>query len=498
MKLFADKQLQYECENIIRLFIPEAGIVKCDTGEFGESTLDDDYVFVGIDPAAKDAEKAFSEVKVKVCLDGKYYSRSVSSDESFGDAPEEIAAATLIYEIFSEVFGFAPRWGILTGVRPAKLFARKTEELGSEKAAAEYFSKVLLVSKEKTALAADTVSSQDKAAGYSSPDSYSLYVSIPFCPSRCSYCSFVSHSVEKTAAMVEPYVGLLIKELEKTAEIARENSLKLKTIYFGGGTPTQLSADQLDRLLCAVEENFELSGLLEYTVEAGRPDTVTEEKLEVLKKHSVTRISINPQTMHNSVLEKIGRRHTSEDMLDAFYLARKCGFDNINTDLIAGLPHDDVKGFCSSLDKIIELAPENITVHTLSLKRSSRLVTSNAAEYKALSTSVNEMLGYAANRLYKAGYSPYYLYRQSKTVGNMENVGWSKEGFDCLYNIYMMNELHTVLSAGAGAVTRLKAPHSSEIERIFNFKYPYEYISRFDEIIERKQGVTAFYEKYGI
>jgi oxygen-independent coproporphyrinogen-3 oxidase len=302
--------------------------------------------------------------------------------------------------------------------------------------------------------------------------------------------------VEKTAKMVPQYVELLCEELAETARIAKELRLSLKTVYFGGGTPTQLTADQLDTVLTAVEKHFDLSQLLEYTVEGGRPDTITPEKLKVLKEHGVDRLSINPQTMHDHVLETIGRRHTAQQVLDAFSMARQAGFDNINMDVIAGLPGDSFEGFCSTLQQLLALHPENITVHTLSIKRSSFLTADGGVATVPTIDTVEKMLDYASDVLTQQGFSPYYLYRQSKMLGNLENVGWSLTGKDCLYNIYMMNELHTVLAAGAGAVIRLKDPHSGQIERIFNFKYPYEYNERFSTILERKQGIFDFYKRY--
>jgi oxygen-independent coproporphyrinogen-3 oxidase len=327
----------------------------------------------------------------------------------------------------------------------------------------------------------------------SKDNSFSLYVSIPFCPTRCSYCSFVSHSIQNAADLIEPYVDLLCKELEINSKIAYDLGLRLETIYFGGGTPTTLSAAQLDKILTAIENNFDLSNLREYTVEAGRPDTVTKAKLDTLKSHNVQRISINPQTFNDNVLEQIGRKHTSKQTIEAFELARQCGFKNINMDFIAGLNTDTFESFKLSIDKAIELGAESITVHNLALKSGAYLVTEN--EYYDLSRKnlATAMVDYSYKALKGNQYYPYYMYRQSKSLGNLENVGWCKDGYDCLYNVYMMDETHTVFAAGAGAVTKLKNQKTSHIDRIYNFKYPYEYIDRFDEVLNKKQKIIEFY-----
>ena len=405
-----------------------------------------------------------------------------------------LAMSLLLYEALSETTGFRFPWGILYGVRPARLMHAKTEELG-EDGAREYFRKSL-VSEEKIGLACEVMHNENKIIALSKPESFSLYVSIPFCPSRCSYCSFVSHSIENALPLIEPYIDLLCKELEETGRVAKSLNLRLETIYFGGGTPTTLNEAQLDRILKAVETSFDLSTLREYTVEAGRPDTVTEAKLNALLSHGVDRISINPQTFSDSVLEAIGRKHTVSQVYEAYNLAQKAGFKNINMDLIAGLNTDTLESFINSVNSAINLSAQSITVHNLALKSGAYLVTES--EYFDLSKKniTSGMVDYSAAKLKQNGYRPYYMYRQSKSLGNLENCGWCKEGFDCLYNVFMMDETHTVLAVGAGAVTKLKNPYTAHIERIYNYKYPYEYVDRFDEIINRKQGVLDFYSKF--
>ena len=351
------------------------------------------------------------------------------------------------------------------------------------------------VSEEKTALALQTEAHEQRIIEQSHPDSFSLYVGIPFCPSRCSYCSFVMASVERAQKLIAPYVDLLCEELRVTAQIANDCGLRLESVYFGGGTPTTLSAEQLDRVLGTVNRCFDLSRCHEFTVEAGRPDTVTAEKLFALKENNVDRISINPQTLSDSVLCAIGRKHTAEQFLEAFALARRCGFENINTDLIAGLPTDTPESFCRSLDTVLGLNAESITVHTLCMKRAANLTTEGKTLNREEALAARQMVAYARERLTANGYIPYYLYRQTRMVGNLENVGWSKPGCESYYNVYVMDETHTILACGCGGVSKLRDQSSDYLERIFNFKYPYEYIDRFDEMLNRKAQISRFYGK---
>ena len=488
MKFFLNEpKYSYELENLLRLFFPSERIEFCDS--FFDNELSAFSLFEkGMDTTSvKCGVNAFGKSEVEVLT-------VENSVDNYEKECERIAAIGL-FHVISSVCGFRPQWGILTGVRPAKLLSNLIKQNNSIDKARDYFRNGLLVKDEKIDLCEKVYEAEIKALKLNKP---SLYISIPFCPSRCSYCSFVSHSIAQAGKLIPKYTELLCKEIEYTAKIARELSLSLNTVYFGGGTPTQLSADQLEVIMKSISDNFDLSNLSEYTVEAGRPDTITQEKLKVLKKNGITRISINPQTLDDKILENIGRKHTVKQSIDAFKLARQEGFHNINMDLIAGLPNDTIQGFDNTIDGILDLSPENITVHTLALKKSSRLVTSGSAVYSADSLMISQMLESVSKKLSKIGYSPYYLYRQSKMVGNHENVGWSKPGYDCLYNIYMMNELHTVLAVGAGGVSRLKDPKGSHIERIFNFKYPYEYIERFDEMLGRKDKVGDFYERYPI
>ena len=325
----------------------------------------------------------------------------------------------------------------------------------------------------------------------SAPKTYSLYIGIPFCPSRCSYCSFVSCNLDRDRKLVQPYVDCLCKEVAEIRAQAECAGLTLCSIYIGGGTPTSLSAAQLRQLMGTVRENFDLSKVVEYTVEAGRPDCTDAEKLAVIKEYGATRISINPQTFSDAVLANIGRKHSAQDILDCYADARRAGHEDINMDLIAGLPGDTVEGFEHSLRQAIALQPENITVHTLTLKRASRIVIEDQKEndYADVAAMLEK-----CHLLAEAGYRPYYLYRQKNTLQNLENVGWCKPGHEGYYNIYIMEEVQTILSAGAGGSTKLVADGGKRMQRIFNFKYPNEYIQRFAEVLERKKGVAEFYD----
>lgn len=478
MNLYAvNHRFHYELENLTRAFFPneKIAVISCD---IIPDTLDSPYILT-----------VYGE-DMSVSVDFQDFSKKLTCN-SGGD--EELSMATLLYEILKEYTGINLSWGLLTGVRPIKLFRRLKGNYG-EQGAKDYFRNSLLVSEEKTQLASLTCDNEQKILDISDERSFSLYISIPFCPTRCSYCSFVSQSVEKAQHLIPEYVRLLCKEIEITADIAKRLNLRLETVYIGGGTPTTLSAEHLSELLKAVRENFDMTTCREFTVEAGRPDTITEDKLVALKEGGCDRLSVNPQTLSNKVLENIGRRHTVEDFYRSFELARKVGFGHINTDLIAGLPGDTPEGFRKTMRGICELSPESVTVHTLSMKRSSNLTGNNMQIYKEDCEAVREMLSDAYSSLSTSGLAPYYLYRQSRMLGNMENTGWSKKGFEGLYNVYIMDETHTILACGAGAVTKLRDFRSDRIERIFNFKYPYEYNARFDELMARKDAIVGFYK----
>jgi len=419
-----------------------------------------------------------------------YAGRRLSIERPAGDTPE-LTMAQMLFTLLRRHTGYQPPWGLLTGVRPSKLMLRLRRDEGSDHAL-RYFQDTLWVSEEKTRLAAAVAAAEEPVLARTGPRAFSLYISIPFCPSRCSYCSFVSHTVERASAqrLIPAYVDKLCEEIAFTGQIAGELGLELASAYVGGGTPTILSAAQLTWLCGGLRAAFDWSGCGEFTVEAGRPDTLTEEKLETLARRSVTRLSINPQSMHDHILERAGRCHTAAQIVDCYALARQTGVWGINMDLIAGLAGDTPEGFAQSLEQVIALGPENITVHTLALKRSAHLREAYGAEECAA------MLRIADKLLPAAGYAPYYMYRQSRSLGNLENIGWSLPGHHCRYNIDMMEESHTILACGAGSVTKLKAYGADYLERVFSLKYPYEYLARFEDLLERKARIKTFYETY--
>ncbi len=466
----------FELENLTRLFFPNEKITVI--RDFSEPQPP--YIYTEVSD------------KITISVNIGTFNKSETAPKKQTDDDNELVSAQLLYKLLCDFTGLTQPWGILTGVRPVKLLRRLAEE-SNEEQAVKKFKNDFFVSNEKIALSRETEHNERKILELSKPESFSLYVGIPFCPSRCSYCSFVMASIERAKKLIEPYTKLLCEEIKRTAEIANKLGLRLETVYFGGGTPTTLSAEQLDTVFKTVNNSFDMSTCREFTVEAGRPDTIDSAKLFALKENKVNRISINPQTTNDAVLKNIGRKHTAQQFFDAFALARKCGFDNINTDLIAGLPTDTPESFKSSLDSIVKLNAECITVHTLCMKRASRLTTEGVTLDLKQARDAREMLAYTQKILGQNEYIPYYMYRQSRMVGNLENVGWSKKGFESLYNVYVMDETHTILACGSGGVTKLKKNNPDYLERIFNFKYPYEYIDRFDELIQRKSGIMQFY-----
>ena len=467
---------RYEMEALCRMFLHGRELKITEEAEIPPK---EDYIYTALEG---------DEITVKAKIDGKYAEAKRTAENDHARNME-----LAVFGVLTEILSIRPKWGVLTGIRPVKL-AMQLHDMGlSEEEIRKKLKEERLVSDEKLDLLLTTMEHELEVRASSRPNSVSLYISIPFCPSRCSYCTFTSHSVEKAAKLIPQYVELLCGELKDIAVLIDEIGLHLETVYMGGGTPTVLTAKQLDRVLSTVNESFDMTGVRELTVEAGRPDTITAEKLAVLKKNGVGRISINPQTMDDEVLAAIGRKHTAEDVKNAFALAKTFGFDSINMDLISGLPGDNMEKFRKTIAEVIAMNPDNITLHTLTVKHGANLAPMAQSVFAATADAMNE---YAYGEFAKAGYFPYYLYRQKGTVDNLENVGFCKPGKEGIYNIFIMDETHTVLSAGAGGVTKLKAPYDKKIERIFNFKYPYEYIERFELMNERKEQVRNFYEKY--
>ncbi len=387
----------------------------------------------------------------------------------------------LSYPLFCELTDIQPAWGMLTGIRPVNLLRKFSERTGSIEQAKDDFRNIWRVTEEKTQLAAEILEVQQPILNAAPKDSVAIYVSIPFCPTRCKYCSFVSNSVSQMGRLVDDYYVCLAKEIGLVGRIVEEYGLTVDSIYIGGGTPTAIDLYQpLDWL----HANFVCGQpLREYTIEAGRPDTITRESIGFFRQFGVTRISVNPQSFQDDVLKAAGRPHTAQDAVDKFYLARELGFDNINMDFIAGLPADTVEGFRESIDRAVGLDPESITVHCLSLKKAADF-------YQSLSMpdaeAVAEMVDYAQKTLTAAGYRPYYLYRQKNMAANLENVGYAKPGFESAYNVMMMDDSQTILGIGAGASTKVLGGRRG-IERLTECKYPYDYLARFDELMQEKE-----------
>lgn len=377
-------------------------------------------------------------------------------------------------------------WGILNGIRPVKIAMKLLNGGMSETEAAEYFSKEYSASEDKARLAVSIAKAEKPIIDTMYPNGVSLYVGIPFCPTRCLYCSFVTNSVFRSKNLIPEYLNCLMREIEVAAEIVKENGQTVETVYIGGGTPTTLEANQLEMLIGKLFSTFDLSKIKEFTVEAGRPDTITEEKLRVIKNFDIGRISINPQTMNEETLKIIGRNHTPYEIVKANEMARKCGIDVINMDIIAGLPGESLEMFKKTVREVEALSPENTTVHTMSIKRSSRLREMLDEYDLTKGTEVSEMVDFAREEMEKRGKYPYYLYRQKNMLGNLENIGYCTKGTESLYNIFIMEEVQTIVALGCGGATKTVDRKTDRIERIFNVKEPKDYIERIDEMLKRK------------
>ena len=471
---------KYYVQTLCMVFFPGA--------TFGENELPGigvPEVNVNVYKEEDGSDTAFVSMKLndRVCE----ATETVSFDEDISVAEHSaIAVGRAVFAAGKDLLGHIPPWGILTGVRPAKIASSilaegrgilKTKKILRD----EYF-----LNHQKAALAVSVATTEAKLLKKIDKDTCSLYVSIPFCPSRCSYCSFVSYTTPRLLSMIDDYLDVLLQEIDETFEVINAVGLKVNTVYIGGGTPTTLDAQQLRRLLSKINEKVDPSTLLEFTLEAGRPDTITKEKLDVAKELGVTRVSVNPQTLNDDILREIGRKHTRDDFFEAYRIAKESGIRDINVDLIAGLPGDDFKSFSETLDGIIQLAPTNITVHTFCVKKASDVLRNNSGVYSLTGGDAAKSVSYSQLNTKFAGYKPYYMYRQKNTVGNLENVGFSIDGHEGIYNVLMMEEVQTIFAVGAGAVSKLVdkcdiGSKNTRIKRIFNPKYPYEYLRMAEE-----------------
>lgn len=418
---------------------------------------------------------------------------------------EKIAIGDAMTAVCSQIMGYRSSWGMLTGVRPSKVATEMLQKGYSKTRTRKELSKDYFVIPKKAALATDVALNEARIIGTPGRRDCSVYVSIPFCPTRCAYCSFVSYTSKRLLSLIPDYLERLIRDLHGVFATIDRLGLRIRTIYIGGGTPTILEPDQLRRLLGTIASYTDVSKLEEYTLEAGRPDTITREKLAVAKEFGIGRVSVNPQILCDEVLQTIGRAHDTEMFYRAFEMARASGIPVINTDLIAGLPGDHFKTFSASFDGILRLHPENITVHTFCVKKSSNLRTSGADVYSMRGGDTGKCVDYSQIRCTHDGYIPYYMYRQKNTVGNFENVGFALPGTEGLYNIYMMEEVHSIFAAGAGAVTKMVdyTPEDGSpryIDRLFNPKYPYEYLDETGEAATaaKLEKIETFYRTRGL
>lgn len=464
----------YEMEALLKLFRPAE---RFTFSELPEPPAEDEFFSAVLLPEPDGSQRL-------ICRTALTNGSRISEKCLPADIPNNLLdreISGLLYPQLCDLTGLRPKWGMLTGIRPVNLLRKFAARTGSVEQAMDDFRQIWHVTEEKTQLAADILAVQQPILEAAPKNGVGIYVSIPFCPTRCKYCSFVSNSVAQMGKLIPDYYKCLAVEQRLVSDIVEDFGLTVDSIYIGGGTPTSIDLYQpLDWLHC----NFVIGQpLREFTVEAGRPDTITRGNLSYFRQFGVTRISVNPQSFQDHVLKAAGRPHTAQDAVDKFLLARELGFDNINMDFIAGLPADTVQGFRESIDRAVSLDPESITVHCLALKKAADFYQSLAMPD---ADAVSEMVDYAYKTLTAAGYRPYYLYRQKNMAANLENVGYAKPGFESPYNVMMMDDSQTILGIGAGASTKVLGGKRG-IERLTECKYPYDYLARFDELMQEKE-----------
>lgn len=483
--IFSTMDFKYELEGVVKLFLPAQSFKI--TVSPSEDGFEGDICFV-----KRESKGMMTYLYVLCRIDGRVATEAGIVLNSSKDYRREceMTLARYVYMCLSRLTGIKPEWGIITGVRPVKQINAMYAKGISDDEIRRCLSEEFLCSTKKINVAFAVAKVQEKILRGLSDDSFSLYVSIPFCTSRCSYCSFVSQEVEQSLALIPQYVSNLCSEIRHTGKLMKALGKRLDTIYFGGGTPTAIEPAYLTAIMQTIEESFDTSSVREYTVEAGRADTITEQKLRAILEGGAKRVSINPQTLNDSVLCAIGRKHTAAQFYDAFRLAREMDFEVINTDLIAGLPTDTLDSFKNTIDGILQLEPENITVHTLSIKRTASL---NQTDEKNLGEQTAMMIDYASQRLVEKGYLPYYLYRQKNMLDNQENIGWAKPGTESLYNTYIMEENQTIIAVGAGGSTKLVDNKWGRLKRVFNYKLPLEYNKNFDLMLAKKKEIEEFF-----
>lgn len=496
MKLYVEGNInKYYVQTLCMIFFP---------GEkFPEDEVEDEKTPV------LDLKLVCNEEKAIATVNAKKGAKSTSAvrEYFFADRPSEertrkLAVGAAVLAALSELVRYKPSWGMLVGVRPSKVAMEMLNSGMSKSRVKRTLVNDFLVTPKKAGLAVDVARKEKEIIATPDKKDCSIYISIPFCPTRCAYCSFVSYTSKRLLSLIPEYVDRLCDDVRKMFYTVKTLGLNVKTVYVGGGTPTILTPSQIEKLLSTVSECYDVSTLEEYTFEGGRPDTVTAEKLAIIKKYGVNRISVNTQSLSEEVLSSIGREHTADEFFRAYNIARESGIQYINTDLIAGLPNDKFSTFSDTMDRILELRPDNVTVHTFCVKKSADILRENSHIYSITGGDVGKCIDYSQLRASQEGYTAYYMYRQKNTVGNFENVGFALEGAEGLYNVYMMEEVHSILAAGAGAVTKLVDYNSDnngkiDIDRIFNAKYPYEYLSKNDSDNINK-NIVEYYEKKGL
>lgn len=487
---FNDAEQENDSRVMLKAFFPEAKIVT----SIPENADEAPELFVQVRVIRQElagSDNADCDRLIRI-----YFHRdSTDRWDEYEDEAQQMASGKkearnvfkrMMYDMLKKLTGRELPWGTLTGVRPTKIVYTLLEDGKNDHEIRDYLKKEYYVSEKKGDLAIKVASNEKRLLeklDYN--NGYSLYAGIPFCPTTCLYCSFTSYPLAVWKDRVDTYVDAMLKELEFTSRLMKDK--KLDTFYMGGGTPTTLEPEQLDRVLSFFEEHFDTTGLKEYTIEAGRPDSITRDKLLIMKKHGVDRISINPQTMNDDTLKLIGRHHTVEQIKEAFTLARECGFDNINMDLIIGLPGETREHIEGTMREVALLAPDSLTVHSLAIKRAARLniFWEKYKDYAMVNT--DDIINMTADCAAAMGMEPYYLYRQKNMAGNFENVGYSKPGREGIYNILIMEEKQTIMAVGAGASTKVVFPEENRIERVENVKDVTTYIENIDEMIDRKR-----------
>ena len=487
---FNDAEQENDSRVMLKAFFPEAKIVT----SIPENADEAPELFVQVRVIRQElagSDNADCDRLIRI-----YFHRdSTDRWDEYEDEAQQMASGKkearnvfkrMMYDMLKKLTGRELPWGTLTGVRPTKIVYTLLEDGKNDHEIRDYLKKEYYVSEKKGDLAIKVASNEKRLLeklDYN--NGYSLYAGIPFCPTTCLYCSFTSYPLAVWKDRVDTYVDAMLKELEFTSRLMKDK--KLDTFYMGGGTPTTLEPEQLDRVLSFFEEHFDTTGLKEYTIEAGRPDSITRDKLLIMKKHGVDRISINPQTMNDDTLKLIGRHHTVEQIKEAFTLARECGFDNINMDLIIGLPGETREHIERTMREVALLAPDSLTVHSLAIKRAARLNIFGEKYKDYAMVNTDDIINMTADCAAAMGMEPYYLYRQKNMAGNFENVGYSKPGREGIYNILIMEEKQTIMAVGAGASTKVVFPEENRIERVENVKDVTTYIENIDEMIDRKR-----------